>query len=112
MTTAKTTELVSGCFGRDEASGGLVPGPLLGTDPDRLHPGPQGLPRLVPDLRSHRAARATRGELEMYVRHLESRGYAAATVARRVLIPIRTTIGLGDQNVARVGASPPLIDRA
>jgi integrase/recombinase XerD len=25
----------------------------------------------------------TRGELEMYVRHLESRGYAAATVARR-----------------------------
>ena len=27
--------------------------------------------------------RVTRGELEMYVRHLESRGYAAATVARR-----------------------------
>lgn len=27
--------------------------------------------------------RATRGELEMYVRHLEGRGYAAATVARR-----------------------------
>ena len=27
--------------------------------------------------------RATRGELEMYVRHLESRAYAAATVARR-----------------------------
>ena len=25
----------------------------------------------------------TRGELEMYVRHLEGRGYAAATVARR-----------------------------
>ncbi len=29
------------------------------------------------------ALRVTRGELEMYVRHLESRGYAAATVARR-----------------------------
>ena len=27
--------------------------------------------------------RVTRGELEMHVRHLESRGYAAATVARR-----------------------------
>ena len=27
--------------------------------------------------------RVTRGELEMYVRNLESRGYAAATVARR-----------------------------
>ena len=27
--------------------------------------------------------RVTRGELEMYVRYLESRGYAAATVARR-----------------------------
>jgi len=27
--------------------------------------------------------RVTRGELEMYVRHLENRGYAAATVARR-----------------------------
>lgn len=27
--------------------------------------------------------RVARGELEMYVRHLESRGYAAATVARR-----------------------------
>ena len=27
--------------------------------------------------------RVSRGELEMYVRHLESRGYAAATVARR-----------------------------
>src|SRR5688500_8245767 len=27
--------------------------------------------------------RVTRGELEMYVRHLEGRGYAAATVARR-----------------------------
>jgi len=27
--------------------------------------------------------RVTRGELELYVRHLESRGYAAATVARR-----------------------------
>lgn len=27
--------------------------------------------------------RVTRGELEMYVRQLEGRGYAAATVARR-----------------------------
>jgi site-specific recombinase XerD len=27
--------------------------------------------------------RVTRGELEMYVRYLESRGYAAATIARR-----------------------------
>jgi site-specific recombinase XerD len=27
--------------------------------------------------------RITRGELEVYVRHLESRGYAAATVASR-----------------------------
>src|SRR3954454_1939681 len=27
--------------------------------------------------------RVTRGELEMYVRQLESRGYAAATIARR-----------------------------
>src|SRR3990170_6944332 len=27
--------------------------------------------------------RVTRGELEMYLRHLESRGYAGATVARR-----------------------------
>jgi len=27
--------------------------------------------------------RVTRGELEMYVRHLEGRGYAAATIARR-----------------------------
>ena len=27
--------------------------------------------------------RVTRGELEMYVRYLESRGYAVATVARR-----------------------------
>ena len=27
--------------------------------------------------------RATRGELEMYLRHLEGRGYAAATIARR-----------------------------
>ena len=27
--------------------------------------------------------RVSRGELEMYVRHLEGRGYAAATVARR-----------------------------
>jgi site-specific recombinase XerD len=31
----------------------------------------------------------TRGELEMYVRHLEGRGYAAATVARRIGISIR-----------------------
>ncbi len=29
------------------------------------------------------ALRVTRGELELYVRHLESRGYAAATVAGR-----------------------------
>ncbi len=29
------------------------------------------------------ALRVTRGELEMYVRHLESRGYAPATLARR-----------------------------
>lgn len=27
--------------------------------------------------------RVSRGELEMYVRHLESHGYAAATIARR-----------------------------
>ncbi len=27
--------------------------------------------------------RVTRGELEMYMRHLEGRGYAAATIARR-----------------------------
>jgi site-specific recombinase XerD len=31
--------------------------------------------------------RVTRGELEMYVRHLEGRGYAAATVARRLGTP-------------------------
>jgi site-specific recombinase XerD len=31
----------------------------------------------------HDVLRVTRGELEMYVRQLESRGYAAATVARR-----------------------------
>ena len=29
------------------------------------------------------ALRVTRGELEMYARRLESRGYAAATIARR-----------------------------
>jgi site-specific recombinase XerD len=33
--------------------------------------------------RDREPLRVTRGELEMYVRNLESRGYAAATVARR-----------------------------
>ncbi len=37
------------------------------------------------------ALRVTRGELELYVRHLESRGYAAATVARRFGTVARST---------------------
>jgi hypothetical protein len=44
--------------------------------------GPQVLPRLVRPL-DREVLQVTRGELELYLRHRERRGYAAATVARR-----------------------------
>lgn len=68
--------------GHDEACGRIVPGPL---------PEPT-LTAYAQDLRAfldwcqvyeREPLPVSRGELEMYVRQLESRGYAVATVARR-----------------------------
>lgn len=67
---------------RDQARRRVVSGSLPRADVDRVYPGPEGVPRLVPATRPD-LLRITRGELELYVRSLEGRRYATATIARR-----------------------------
>ncbi len=71
------------------------------------------------------ALRVSRGELESYVRHLEGRGYAAATVARRFgtvatfynyavidgVIPANPAAAVSRPKVAREGRSAPCCTR-
>ncbi|MGZ4523725.1 MAG: hypothetical protein ACXVXO_09970 [Mycobacteriaceae bacterium] len=55
-TTTTTTALVPGCLDVTRLTVASFLAGYRGADPPGLHPGPQGVPRLVPDLRPGGAA--------------------------------------------------------